>query len=105
MLGLTKLCNQMNPGQINSLIKEKAPKGIASQTQGEQLRVTGKKETTFKQQWLFSKAQTSVSRCNLKIFATDIELVLARSPVLATSSQLNVRQVSNAFAERNTFIS
>jgi len=29
--------------EINKLIKEKALKGIASQTQGEQLRVTGKK--------------------------------------------------------------
>ena len=29
--------------ELNKLIKEKAPKGIASQTQGEQLRVTGKK--------------------------------------------------------------
>ena len=29
--------------EINKLIKEKAPKGIASQTQGEQLRVTCKK--------------------------------------------------------------
>ena len=29
--------------EINKLIKEKAPKGIASQTQGQQLRVTGKK--------------------------------------------------------------
>jgi uncharacterized protein YajQ (UPF0234 family) len=29
--------------EINKLIKEKAPKGIASQTQGEQLRVTSKK--------------------------------------------------------------
>ena len=29
--------------EINKLIKEKAPKGVASQTQGEQLRVTGKK--------------------------------------------------------------
>jgi uncharacterized protein YajQ (UPF0234 family) len=29
--------------EINKLIKDKAPKGIASQTQGEQLRVTGKK--------------------------------------------------------------
>ena len=29
--------------EINKLIKEKAPKGIATQTQGEQLRVTGKK--------------------------------------------------------------
>ena len=29
--------------EINKLIKEKAPKGIASQTQGEQIRVTGKK--------------------------------------------------------------
>ena len=29
--------------EINKRIKEKAPKGIASQTQGEQLRVTGKK--------------------------------------------------------------
>lgn len=29
--------------EINKLIKEKAPKGISSQTQGEQVRVTGKK--------------------------------------------------------------
>jgi uncharacterized protein YajQ (UPF0234 family) len=29
--------------EINKLIKEKGPKGIASQTQGEQVRVTGKK--------------------------------------------------------------
>jgi hypothetical protein len=29
--------------EINKLIKEKAPKGISSQTQGEQIRVTGKK--------------------------------------------------------------
>ena len=29
--------------EINKLIKEKGPKGISSQTQGEQIRVTGKK--------------------------------------------------------------
>ena len=29
--------------EINKLIKEKAPKGVSSQTQGEQVRVTGKK--------------------------------------------------------------
>ena len=29
--------------EINNLIKEKGPKGISSQTQGEQVRVTGKK--------------------------------------------------------------
>ncbi|MGD9705086.1 MAG: YajQ family cyclic di-GMP-binding protein [Acidimicrobiia bacterium] len=29
--------------EINKLIKEKAPKGISSQTQGDQVRVTGKK--------------------------------------------------------------
>jgi uncharacterized protein YajQ (UPF0234 family) len=29
--------------EINKLIKEKAPKGVSSQTQGEQIRVTGKK--------------------------------------------------------------
>ena len=29
--------------EINKLIKEKGPKGISSQTQGEQVRVTGKK--------------------------------------------------------------
>jgi uncharacterized protein YajQ (UPF0234 family) len=34
--------------EINKLIKEKAPKGIASQTQGEQLRVTGKKRDDLK---------------------------------------------------------
>ena len=29
--------------EINTLIKEKGPKGVSSQTQGEQIRVTGKK--------------------------------------------------------------
>ena len=29
--------------QINKMIKEKAPKGVSSQTQGESVRVTGKK--------------------------------------------------------------
>ncbi|MBM3717956.1 MAG: YajQ family cyclic di-GMP-binding protein [Actinobacteria bacterium] len=29
--------------EINKLVKEKAPKGISSQTQGEQVRITGKK--------------------------------------------------------------
>jgi uncharacterized protein YajQ (UPF0234 family) len=29
--------------EINKLIKEKGPKGVSSQTQGEQIRVTGKK--------------------------------------------------------------
>jgi cyclic-di-GMP-binding protein len=29
--------------EINKLIKEKAPKGVSSQTQGDQIRVTGKK--------------------------------------------------------------
>jgi uncharacterized protein YajQ (UPF0234 family) len=29
--------------EINQLIKEKGPKGVSSQTQGEQIRVTGKK--------------------------------------------------------------
>ena len=29
--------------EINKLIKEKSPKGVGSQTQGEQIRVTGKK--------------------------------------------------------------
>jgi uncharacterized protein YajQ (UPF0234 family) len=29
--------------QINKLIKERAPKGVSSQTQGDQVRVTGKK--------------------------------------------------------------
>jgi uncharacterized protein YajQ (UPF0234 family) len=29
--------------EINRMIKEKAPKGVSSQTQGEQVRVTGKK--------------------------------------------------------------
>ena len=29
--------------EINKLIKEKCPKGVSSQTQGEQVRVTGKK--------------------------------------------------------------
>ncbi|MFM9082476.1 MAG: DUF520 family protein, partial [Actinomycetota bacterium] len=29
--------------EINKLIKEKGPKGVSSQTQGDQVRVTGKK--------------------------------------------------------------
>ena len=29
--------------EINRLIKEKGPKGVSSQTQGDQVRVTGKK--------------------------------------------------------------
>ena len=29
--------------EINRMIKEKGPKGVASQTQGDQVRVTGKK--------------------------------------------------------------
>lgn len=32
-----------NAKAINKFIKEKAPKGVSSQTQGEQIRVTGKK--------------------------------------------------------------
>jgi uncharacterized protein YajQ (UPF0234 family) len=35
--------------EINKLIKEKGPKGIASQTQGEQVRVTGKKRDDLQQ--------------------------------------------------------
>ena len=34
--------------EVNKKIKETAPKGIQSQTQGEQVRVTGKKRTTSK---------------------------------------------------------
>jgi len=33
----------MSLADINKLIKEKGPKGVSSQTQGEQIRVTGKK--------------------------------------------------------------
>lgn len=34
--------------EINKLIKEKGPKGVGSQTQGEQIRVTGKSEMICK---------------------------------------------------------
>jgi len=35
--------NSEKSREINKLIKEKGPKGVSSQTQGEQIRVTGKK--------------------------------------------------------------
>jgi uncharacterized protein YajQ (UPF0234 family) len=35
--------------EINKLIKEKGPKGISSQTQGEQVRVTGKKRADLQE--------------------------------------------------------
>jgi uncharacterized protein YajQ (UPF0234 family) len=35
--------NSEKAREINRLIKEKGPKGVSSQTQGEQIRVTGKK--------------------------------------------------------------
>ena len=35
--------NSEKAREINKLLKEKGPKGISSQTQGEQIRVTGKK--------------------------------------------------------------
>ena len=35
--------NSEKAREINKLIKEKGPKGVSSQTQGEQVRVTGKK--------------------------------------------------------------
>ena len=35
--------NSNKAREINKLIKEKGPKGVSSQTQGEQVRVTGKK--------------------------------------------------------------
>jgi uncharacterized protein YajQ (UPF0234 family) len=35
--------NSEKAREINNLIKEKRPKGVSSQTQGEQIRVTGKK--------------------------------------------------------------
>lgn len=35
--------NSEKAREINKLIKEKGPKGVSSQTQGEQIRVTGKK--------------------------------------------------------------
>ena len=35
--------------EINKLIKEKGPKGVAGQTQGDQLRVSGKKRDDLQQ--------------------------------------------------------
>ena len=42
--------------EINKLIKEKAPKGIASQTQGEQVRVSSKKRDDLQQVMSMLKA-------------------------------------------------
>ena len=42
--------------EINKLIKEKAPKGISSQTQGEQVRVTGKKRDDLQETMTLLKA-------------------------------------------------
>jgi uncharacterized protein YajQ (UPF0234 family) len=42
--------------EINKLIKEKAPKGISSQTQGEQVRVTGKKRDDLQETMALLKA-------------------------------------------------
>ena len=44
--------------EINKLIKEKGPKGVSSQTQGEQIRVTGKNAMTCKPPWLYLNHQT-----------------------------------------------
>jgi uncharacterized protein YajQ (UPF0234 family) len=42
--------------EINKLIKEKGPKGISSQTQGEQVRVTGKKRDDLQETMALLKA-------------------------------------------------
>lgn len=42
-IGLQAGISSDNARKINKFIKEKGPKGIGSQTQGDQLRVTGKK--------------------------------------------------------------
>ena len=42
--------------EINKLINEKAPKGISSQTQGEQVRVTGKKRDDLQETMALLKA-------------------------------------------------
>ena len=44
--------------EINKLIKEKAPKGISSQTQGEQVRVTGKKRDDLQETMALLKASS-----------------------------------------------
>ena len=41
--------NSEKAREINKLIKEKGPKGVSSQTQGEQIRVTGKKRDDLQQ--------------------------------------------------------
>jgi hypothetical protein len=41
--------NSEKAREINKLIKEKGPKGVSSQTQGEQIRVTGKKRDDLHQ--------------------------------------------------------
>lgn len=42
--------------EINKLIKEKGPKGVSSQTQGEQVRVTGKKRDDLQTVMAFLKS-------------------------------------------------
>ena len=42
--------------EINKLIKEKGPKGVGSQTQGEQIRVTGKKRDDLQDAMALLKA-------------------------------------------------
>jgi len=42
--------------EINKLIKEKGPKGVGSQTQGEQIRVTGKKRDDLQEVMALLKA-------------------------------------------------
>ena len=52
--------------EINKLIKEKAPKGIASQTQGEQLRVTGKKRDDLQTTMALLKSSDLAVGCRVK---------------------------------------
>jgi uncharacterized protein YajQ (UPF0234 family) len=42
--------------EINKLIKEKGPKGVSSQTQGEQIRVTGKKRDDLQETMVLLKS-------------------------------------------------
>ena len=42
--------------EINKLIKEKGPKGVSSQTQGEQIRVTGKKRDDLQEVMVLLKS-------------------------------------------------
>ena len=65
--------------EINRLIKDKGPKGVSSQTQGDTVRVNGKKRDDLQAVIALIKAGTSASRCSSRTSATDGALPVQRS--------------------------